>query len=86
MLQGTQKVRKFKLQNTSTQQVTFKLSNKALAKQGITINPEGISKLPGAPDFTVVPMALTLNAATKGMGLGPLQVSVPIHIKVNAAA
>ena len=75
-------MRKFKLQNTSTQQVTFHLSNKQLGKNGITINPEGISKMAGAPEFPVEKMSLTLNTGVKGMKLGPLQINIPLQIKV----
>lgn len=78
-----QKVRKFRLQNTSFQAVSFALNKKALEAAGVRIEPDAISKLPGAPDFPSVPVTFTFDTGAQSIGMGPVNIDVPIAIKVQ---
>jgi hypothetical protein len=84
--QGTKKVRKFRLQNTSFQNVSFNLNKKALEAVGVKVEPDAIGKLPGAPDFPSVPVQVTFDTTAKGISMGPMRIDVPIAIKVSPSS
>jgi len=78
VVKGTHKVKKLKVQNITSQQVSYAIDKK-LIPPGFSIDPESVQKLPGAPEFEVLDMTVTLQ--TGSLSVGELRHVIPIPIR-----
>jgi hypothetical protein len=91
IVKGTSRSRKFKLINPSTQPVSFKWDRATLDSWGIKVEPEIVSKLPGAPENGSMEVTLTLQAAKPQVREGGVRVRArisdsaygPSHLRVK---
>ncbi|KXZ49496.1 hypothetical protein GPECTOR_21g722 [Gonium pectorale] len=81
VVKGLSRTRKFKITNTSNQQVSFRFEKGLLENHGFKVEPEVVSRLPGAPDFGTIEVAVTLQANKSNVQPGPLELTYPIAIK-----
>ncbi|PNH08880.1 Hydrocephalus-inducing protein [Tetrabaena socialis] len=81
VVKGLTRTRKFKLTNTSSQQVTFRFDKSLLEQAGFKVDPEVVSRLPGAPDFASAEVSVTLQAGKASVQPGPVELVYPITIK-----
>ncbi|GFH15841.1 rhodanese domain-containing protein [Haematococcus lacustris] len=81
IIKGSSRSRRFKLVNPSSQVVSFKFDRAVLESWGLKAEPEGVSKLPGAPDNGSVEVVLTLQANKQQVVLGPMELVLPLPIK-----
>lgn len=81
MTKGTTRTKKFRVQNTSSQPIYFMMDKKVLTTGNLVAEPEAVSKLPGAPEYASVPVAITFNTAKSSVQPGPMSCLVPIDVK-----
>ncbi|KAK9824158.1 hypothetical protein WJX72_008157 [[Myrmecia] bisecta] len=83
VIKGTNKMRKFKIANISSQNVNFLIDRKVLDKCGFTISPDRVAQMPGTTslDFSTIDMAITLQTLRAGNKLGPISCVLPIPLK-----
>jgi hydrocephalus-inducing protein len=80
VVKGTNKVKKLKLQNITSQQVSYAIDKK-LIPPGFIIDPESVQKLPGAPEYEVLDLTVTLQ--TGSLSVGELRHVVPVPIRLG---
>lgn len=83
MTKGTSRTRKFKLQNTSLQTMSFSVDKKVLTSAALTMEPEAVNKLPGGPEFASCSLSFTLNTALPKVQPGPILNIIPVEIKAG---
>ncbi|KAG2489301.1 hypothetical protein HYH03_012133 [Edaphochlamys debaryana] len=81
VVKGLTRTRKFRLTNTSNQQVSFRFDKGLLETHGFKLDPEVVSRLPGAPEFASAEVSVTLQANKGAVQPGPLELVYPITIK-----
>eukprot|EP00854_Cymbomonas_tetramitiformis_P000766 gene766-1240_t len=75
---GTHKVKKLRLQNVGAGPVSVYMDKKALPP-GVTVEPDSIVRLPGAPDFETVDMVFTFQ--TSALDPGQIDTVFPMEIR-----
>ena len=78
VVKGTQRVKRFRLQNLGWHPITVNVDKKAL-RPGVIVEPDSVQRLPGQPEFGTADMALTLK--TGACDAGPLEWIVPLSIR-----
>ena len=78
VVKGTQRVKRFRLQNLGWHPITVNVDKGAL-RPGIAVEPDSVQRLPGQPEFGTADMALTLK--TGACEAGPLEWIVPLSIR-----
>jgi hypothetical protein len=63
--------------------VAFTWDKVLLDSAGLSLDPEHAVKLAPAPDYGSLDVALCLNTSKKGVGMGPLEVVVPLAVKAG---
>ncbi|GIL73964.1 hypothetical protein Vretifemale_3957, partial [Volvox reticuliferus] len=81
VVKGLTRTRKFRITNTSSQQVSFRFEKGLLELHGFKVDPEVVARLPGAPDFGSVEVAVTMLANKSSVQAGPLELIYPLNIK-----
>ncbi len=81
IVKGASRTRKFKLTNVGHGAVTFKWDRALLESWGLRVEPEAVMKLPGAPEMGSLEVALTLTSGRRVLGLGPMEMTMPIPVK-----
>ncbi|GMH35419.1 hypothetical protein BSKO_03287 [Bryopsis sp. KO-2023] len=66
-------------------QISFQLNKQVLEGYGLSIDPESIPKLQGAPDYESLEMTLSLNTSKSKVPNGTLDLVFPIEIKFGPA-
>ena len=77
---GTQKTKTFELENISSTPITFSIDRLALEAHGFTMDPKYVIRLPGAYDFGVEDISITLNAKA-GVQLGKVDYEFPLDMR-----
>ncbi|EFJ42226.1 hypothetical protein VOLCADRAFT_67248 [Volvox carteri f. nagariensis] len=81
VVKGLTRTRKFRITNTGTQQVSFRFEKGLLEVHGFKVDPEVVARLPGAPDYGFVDVAVTMQANKSSVQPGPLELIYPLNIK-----
>ena len=74
VVKGTQKTKTFKLENISSTPITFSIDRLAM-------EPKYVIRLPGAYDFGVEDISITLNAKAGVVQLGKIDYDLPIEVR-----
>mmetsp|Transcript_4036 Transcript_4036/g.9628 ORF Transcript_4036/g.9628 Transcript_4036/m.9628 type:complete len:4944 (+) Transcript_4036:104-14935(+) len=88
VIKGTHRTKRFRITNVGPSQVSFELNKNvkhALSQSGFGIEPDRVSRLPGAPECESVEFTITFNSARAGVALGPMDMVVPIDLKTGPA-
>ncbi|QDZ25387.1 hypothetical protein HOP50_17g79270 [Chloropicon primus] len=81
VVKGTTKTKNFKLENISSTPITFGIDRYALESVGFSMEPKYVIRLPGAYDFGVEDISITLNAKADVVHLGKLEYDLPLDVR-----
>ena len=81
VVKGTTRTKNFKLENISSTPITFSIDRIALEQHGFIMDPKYVVRLPGAYDFGVEDISITLDTKAESVGLGKLEYSLPLEVR-----
>ena len=81
VIKGTQKSKKFKMDNISSSPITFSIDKYVLESHGFYMDPKFVIRLQGAYEFASTDINVTLNAKSDAVSLGRLEHELSLDVR-----